>query len=348
MAERVAAIFPTREAAERAADALEDLGADRAHISLLARGDEPLPTPAPASMRQDEEFVEPAREVGDEGAPLTTTDEDEVASGAATGAALGAVAGLAAGAMALLVPGFGLVLAAGPLAWALGGAAGTAAAGAVAGGIYGGLRDVGIADTHARGYEERIRGGDVLLTALIPSIAEARALDILAEYGAEDVSFADDTAIAQMPVSPTEATITSPDYRTTDPADIDYATRQTPVYQAPRRDVLASPETGMVGVGHPISSTALPAAAAAVPLPASPETAAYAQSVIGATATTGAAPNSNIAEGEAKQIAGEIRDRAADRTLNPLDDIAAKAEKTAGKVQEKFGEAEETIEPRRP
>jgi uncharacterized protein YjbJ (UPF0337 family) len=231
-----------------------------------------------------------------------------------------------------------LVLAAGPLAWALGGAAGAAAAGAVAGGVYGGLRDVGIAETHARGYEERIRGGDVLLTALIPTIAEERILDVLAEYNAEDVSFADDTSIAQMPISPTEATITSPDYRTTDKTDRDYAMGQAPVYQTPGRDISTSPETGLPTVSRPISDT----------LPAGAETASYAQSVIGATATTGAASDSNIARGEAKQIEGELRDRAADATINPLDDIAAKAEKTAGKVQQSFGEAEETIEPRRP
>jgi uncharacterized protein YjbJ (UPF0337 family) len=137
-----------------------------------------------------------------------------------------------------------------------------------------------------------------------------------------------------MPVSPSEATITSPDYRTTDIADRDYAMRQTPVYQTPGRDVIA-PETGPAVVERPISDT----------LPAGAETASYAQSVVGATATTGAAPNAAIARGEAKQIEGEIRDRAADMTVNPLDDIAAKAEKTAGKIQEKFGEAEETIDP---
>jgi uncharacterized protein YjbJ (UPF0337 family) len=347
MAERVAAVFHAREAAERAADALEDLGADRGHISMLARGDEgSIHSTSPAVHRAHDDIVEPAREVGDSGAPLTTADDDDAAAGAATGAALGAVAGLAAGAIALMVPGFGLILAAGPLAWALGGAAGTVAAGAIAGGVYGGLRDIGIEDTPARGYEERIRGGDVLLTALIPSIAEDQILDVLAEYGAEDVSFADDTAIAQMPVSPSEATIMSPDYRTTDIADRDYAMRQTPVYQTPGRDVIAPPETGPTVIVRPVSDT-MPAGAASDTTPASSATASYAQSVVGAIATTGAAPNAAIAHGEAKQIEGEIRDRAADMTVNPLDDIAAKAEKTAGKIQEKFGEAEETIEPRR-
>jgi uncharacterized protein YjbJ (UPF0337 family)/uncharacterized membrane protein len=338
MAERVAAIFDTREAAQRAADALADLGADREHISLLARGDEGTVASrtAPLGERDRDDFVEPAREVGDTGAPLTTADEDDTAAGAATGAAIGAVAGLAAGAMALMVPGFGLVLAAGPLAWALGGAAGATAAGAIAGGVYGGLRDIGIEEPYARSYEERIRGGDVLLTALVPSIAEERVLDILAEHGAEDVSFADDTSISQMPV--TEATITSPDYRTTDTTDRDAAMPKPPIYATPGRDVNTIPEVGETTLGRTAIDT----------MPAGRETASYAESVVGATATTGAASDINVARGQVKQVEGERRDRAADFTASPIDDLAAKAKKAEGKVQETFGEAEETIEPRRP
>src|SRR5207249_9703858 len=134
-----------------------------------------------------------AREVGDTGAPLTTTDEADAAKGAATGAAIGAVAGIAAGLAALMVPGFGVIMAAGPLSWAIGGAVGTAAAGAVVGGVYGGLRDIGIEEHHARGYEERIRGGGVLMTALMPGFDPGRIREILSEYGAEDITLAEDT-----------------------------------------------------------------------------------------------------------------------------------------------------------
>src|SRR5437660_1550714 len=151
MAQRVAAIFQTRDAAERAADALADLGADRGHISMMARGEEGgMTTTSTTGVHEGGEVVEPARAVGDSGAPLTTSDGGD----AAKGAAIGAVAGLAAGLLALTVPGIGLVLAAGPLAAAIAG-------GAVVGGVYGGLRDIGIEEKHARGYEQRIRGGHV-------------------------------------------------------------------------------------------------------------------------------------------------------------------------------------------
>jgi hypothetical protein len=107
---------------------------------------------------------------------------------------VGAGVGIAAGLASLMVPGFGLIMAAGPLAWAIGGAAGATAAGAVAGGVYGGLRDLGIEESHASTYEERVRSGDVLLTAALPvSMTEERVLDVLAEHGAEDVSITEDT-----------------------------------------------------------------------------------------------------------------------------------------------------------
>jgi len=264
MRQRVSAIFPSREAAERAANALVDLGADRDQISMLARGEEGKVATAPAGVRaEDREIVEPARQVGDAGAPLTTTDEEEAAQGAATGAAIGAVAGIAAGLLALTVPGFGIIMAAGPLAWALGGAAGTAVAGAIAGGVYGGLRDLGIEETYARSYEERIREGDVLLTALIPRAARDQVTAVLQEHDAQSVSF-------------TEA-------------------------------VPGVEDTGMAD-----------------------ETA-----------------SSYIAAGRAKQAEGAMRDRAADRTASPMDDLAAKAKKAEGELEEEYGEAEEVVTPRR-
>jgi len=257
MAQRVTAIFIDRADAERAANALVDLGAENEHISMLARGDEGKITNAPVTGdRTTHDLVEPARAVGDSGAALTTSDEGD----AAKGAALGAVAGLAAGLLALTIPGIGLVLAAGPLALA-------AASGAIAGGVYGGLRDIGIDETAARGYEERLRGGHVLLTAIIPAMSEAQVRAVLNEHDAEDVTFNEDV------------------------------------------------------------STVVPSAGSAMA-----STTSY---------------NANIARGEAKKAEGERRDRAADLTANPLDDLAAKGKKVEGATQEEYGEAEETVASRR-
>lgn len=264
MAQRVTAIFVNRAAAERAANALVDLGAENEHISMLARGEEgAITNTAAMGDHTTHDLVEPARAVGDSGAALTTSDGGD----AAKGAALGAVAGLAAGLLALTIPGIGLVLAAGPLALA-------AASGAIAGGVYGGLRDIGIDETAARGYEERLRGGHVLLTALIPSMAEAKVRMILNEHDAEDVSFNEDI------------------------------------------------------------STVIPGASTTAP-------------VAGSAMASTPGYNANIVRGEAKKAEGAMRDRAADLTANPLDDLAAKGKKVEGAVQEEYGEAEEVVESRR-
>lgn len=196
MAQRVAAVFPTRDAAERAADALVDLGADRGHISVVARGEDGKATTSTPGAAHSDHVLEPAREVGDSGAALTTSDQGD----AAKGATIGAVAGLAAGLLALTVPGIGLVLAAGPLALAMAG-------GAVAGGVYGGLRDIGIEEKHARGYEERIRGGHVLLTALVPNADQQPVRAVLTELDAEDITFTEDRSSASMAAPATATTI---------------------------------------------------------------------------------------------------------------------------------------------
>src|SRR5207249_8829499 len=79
MSERVTALFPTRDDAERAAAALMDHGVSREEISLLARG----------PIRGD--VPEPA----DPGA-LTYTSDADVKAGAAAGAGAGGLLGLLA------------------------------------------------------------------------------------------------------------------------------------------------------------------------------------------------------------------------------------------------------------
>lgn len=189
MAQRVTAIFTNREDAEHATDRLIAMGADRSDISTVVRHTDTYPA---AGQSRGENVIEPAREVGDTGAPLTTSDPGDTAKGAEAGAVIGAIAGIAAGAAMLAVPGVGLILAAGPLSWAIGGAVGATIGGAVAGGVYGHLRDIGINEQYARAYEERIRGGDLLMTALIPGLNEARVREMLDANHAEDMTFVDD------------------------------------------------------------------------------------------------------------------------------------------------------------
>jgi hypothetical protein len=75
---------------------------------------------------------------------------------AANGSAIGGAFGLLAGIAALTVPGFGLLMAAGPLLGAL--------TGATVGGVAGALVRMGIPETEARVFDSQLRGGHVLLS----------------------------------------------------------------------------------------------------------------------------------------------------------------------------------------
>lgn len=109
-------------------------------------------------------------------------------SGAATGGVVGALAGLAVANG--ILPGLGTLFVAGPLAAALGltGAAATTAAGAMtgaaAGGIIGALTGLGISETDAHLYEDRVRDGNVLVVA---ESNEAGLSSIFAKHGAEEI-----------------------------------------------------------------------------------------------------------------------------------------------------------------
>lgn len=112
-------------------------------------------------------------------------------SGAATGGVLGALAGLlvASG----VIPGIGAILIGGPIATALGltGAVATAVSGAVTGAVAGGLVGVltglGLSENDARVYEDRIRAGGILVAVPTTLGKEVEVMDILEDYGADQV-----------------------------------------------------------------------------------------------------------------------------------------------------------------
>ncbi len=110
------------------------------------------------------------------------------AAGATAGAFLGGITGGILGWLvgigALAIPGIGPVVAAGALATTLGGAA----LGAVAGGIVGALVDAGVPEEDARGYEEHVRKGSILLTVHAASDEQARqGHRIFDRHGGSDV-----------------------------------------------------------------------------------------------------------------------------------------------------------------
>lgn len=222
-AETIYATFQTIADAERAIGALIDHGVSRDNIGVIARQaaeqdeaervragftrvvdttdtalGEPVVTyeprsqtlpPAaladtlvPASSIDTPDNVETVGKIG-----VTTTTAADASAGAAIGTGVGLVAGLLAGAAALVVPGVGMVLAAGAVTAAIGATVATTAAGAIAGGVAGYLRDMGMDETAATSYADRISQGDYLIAITIDTADYDAVRRILLKYNAAGV-----------------------------------------------------------------------------------------------------------------------------------------------------------------
>ena len=82
------------------------------------------------------------------------------ATGAVTGGVLGGLAGFLIGISAMVIPGIGPIVGTGILVSTLAGAG----IGAATGGLVGALTGQGVPEDDAKGYEENVRQGSILLT----------------------------------------------------------------------------------------------------------------------------------------------------------------------------------------
>ena len=119
------------------------------------------------------------------------TDEDvSGGEGASFGATIGGVLGAVVGLGAIVIPGIGPIVAAGPLAAALGaltGAAVGATTGTVTGGITASLLDLGVPEEEAHYYAESIRRGAALVSVTAHESDRERAASILRRHNPIDV-----------------------------------------------------------------------------------------------------------------------------------------------------------------
>lgn len=159
-------VFPTRLDAEAAISALTGIGVDGDDISYVY--------------------------VDQDGETRKTGAGEETAKGAAGGATTGAIIGTIAGLAVAngILPGLGSLFVAGPLATALGltGAAATTAAGALtgaaAGGLVGALTGLGVGSAEAQAYEDRVKKGGILVTAIS---SDPSVKNIFDENNAEEI-----------------------------------------------------------------------------------------------------------------------------------------------------------------
>jgi len=172
----VVAVFEDRDDAQDAINALRDAGFMAEDISILARD-------------------------RDTAGRLADDTGTEAATGAATGALagglLGGVAGWLVGIGALAIPGVGPIIAAGPIAAALGGAA----IGAAGGGIIGALTGAGIPEDEARYYDTEFKQGGIVVTVQARGRYD-EAHDIMHEYGGRDAAHTSSTYPSWSDTSP--------------------------------------------------------------------------------------------------------------------------------------------------
>lgn len=155
---QVTALFPDREAAERAYQLAVDRGYRREDLNVLMSESTRHRHFASAEAR--------STELGSKAAEGTGV-------GASIGGALGAlVAGIAAAGTTLAIPGLGLVIA-GPLAAALAGAG----LGGTAGGLVGALIGWSIPEERVKAYESGLRDGGILLSLQPRSEEDARYVE---------------------------------------------------------------------------------------------------------------------------------------------------------------------------
>lgn len=157
MEKTVIAFYNSRDEAEQSVKQLREKGFKDNEISILARDDE-------QSSGQDQEM---------------SFQNQNLTDGTMTGGAIGGLAGLAMGAGALLIPGFGPLIAAGPLAGVL--------TGALTGGVAGGLVDYGIPEESSRKFEEHLQSGKVLAIIKTDANKAMKAMEIMDRSGGREI-----------------------------------------------------------------------------------------------------------------------------------------------------------------
>ncbi len=155
MSKTVVGIFESERVAKEAIEDLRRAGFEK-EISLLAKNQE-----------------------GEGNRGGMDMETGTVADGVATGGVLGGLGGLAVGAGALVIPGLGPLIAAGPIAGLLSGAA--------TGGIAGGLVDWGIPEEEGRQYEEELKQNKVMVAVNSSEDNISEAENVLKNHGAQQV-----------------------------------------------------------------------------------------------------------------------------------------------------------------
>jgi hypothetical protein len=166
MSETILAVYDTLDTAHSAVRDLTGSGFDRSDIGVAARDYN--------------------------SADWADVNENVTGSeGSGFGALVGGLTGVVMGLTAITIPGIGAIIAAGPLAAALGAATGGAigaVAGAATGGLVASLVDLGVPGEDAESYAEHVRRGGALVSVTVKDESRVgTATDILNRYHPVDI-----------------------------------------------------------------------------------------------------------------------------------------------------------------
>jgi hypothetical protein len=168
----VVAVYDNFDTANKAVKALVDEGFSRSDIGVAANN----ATGAYSHLTSDGTDV---------------SEDVSGGEGGGFGAVVGGITGAVVALSAIVIPGVGPVIAAGPLVALLGGATGAVvggAAGAVTGGIAASLMHLGIPEEEAEHYVESVRRGNALVTVNVTNDDDAMtANNVLRRYNPVDV-----------------------------------------------------------------------------------------------------------------------------------------------------------------
>lgn len=176
MSRTIAAIFDSYRNAENAARQVKEKGFGTEDISIVTKENDEGYTSDNDSATMG--TVNNTGITGSAGRNSRGTN-DNISDGVVTGGILGGLAGLLIGAGSMVIPGLGIIAAAGPITGLL--------SGAVTGGIVGGLIDLGIPENKGKQYESDIKAGKVLFSMKIDDSKIDEVSSILRNNGAISV-----------------------------------------------------------------------------------------------------------------------------------------------------------------
>ncbi len=172
----IVGLYDNMQDAEEAISDLVAAGFDRSAISLMAT-DRWADEVAGATLPTDGDGN------GTAVAPTGEQIASDVTTGAVTGGVVGGLTGVLLGLGVLAIPGFGPVLAAGPLVAGLAGAG----IGAAVGGLVGALVSWGVPQEEAELYAESVRRGSILVGVKTEDERAQQAVNVMNNHGPVDV-----------------------------------------------------------------------------------------------------------------------------------------------------------------